>query len=81
MIKQSQNILLQLARETDNIDLLELKDDLAYNLQLCDQLTYDVSIYRGTMDVKARVSFALCLTFSFLARRTPLYISNQAMEK
>ena len=41
--EQSQNFLLQLARETDNIDLLELKDDLAYNLQLCDQLTYDNS--------------------------------------
>lgn len=39
-LAQSQNILLQIARETDNIDLLELKDDLAYNLQLCDQLTY-----------------------------------------
>ena len=38
---QSQNTLLQLARETGNIDLFELKDDLAYNLQLCDQLTYD----------------------------------------
>mmetsp|Transcript_1756 Transcript_1756/g.3847 ORF Transcript_1756/g.3847 Transcript_1756/m.3847 type:complete len:184 (+) Transcript_1756:214-765(+) len=37
----SQNTLLQLARETGNIDLFELKDDLAYNLQLCDQLTYD----------------------------------------
>jgi hypothetical protein len=30
-----------LAKETGNIDLFELKDELAYNLQMCDQLTYD----------------------------------------
>ena len=30
-----------LAKETGNIDLFELKDELAYNLQICDQLTYD----------------------------------------
>jgi hypothetical protein len=30
-----------LAKETGNIDLLELKEELAYNLQICDQLTYD----------------------------------------
>lgn len=38
---QSQNIVLQLAKETGNIDLFELKEELAYNLQICDQLTYD----------------------------------------
>ena len=38
---QSQNPVLRLARDTGNVDLFELKDDLAYNLQLCDQLTYD----------------------------------------
>jgi hypothetical protein len=32
---------LILAKETGNIDLFELKDELAYNLQICDQLTYD----------------------------------------
>ena len=38
---QSQNPVLRLARDTGNVDLFELKDDLAYNLQVCDQLTYD----------------------------------------
>lgn len=35
----SQNTVLKLAKETGNVDLFELKDDLAYNLQMCDQLT------------------------------------------
>lgn len=39
--QQSQNTVLVLAKETGNIDLFELKDELAYNLQICDQLTYD----------------------------------------
>lgn len=38
---QSQNTVLKLARDSGNIDLFELKDDLAYSLQICDQLTYD----------------------------------------
>jgi hypothetical protein len=38
---QSQNIVLQLAKETGNVDLFEIKEDLAYNLQMCDQLTYN----------------------------------------
>ena len=38
---QSQNPVLRLTRDTGNVDLFELKDDLAYNLQFCDQLTYD----------------------------------------
>jgi hypothetical protein len=37
----SQNTVLKLAKETGNVDLFEIKDDLAYNLQMCDQLTYD----------------------------------------
>lgn len=37
----SQNTVLQLAKETGNVDLFEVKEDLAYNLQMCDQLTYD----------------------------------------
>jgi hypothetical protein len=35
----SQNTVLKLAKETGDVDLFELKDDLAYNLQMCDQLT------------------------------------------
>ena len=38
---QSQNIILQLAKETGNIDLFEIKEELSYNLQICDQLTYN----------------------------------------
>jgi hypothetical protein len=36
-----QNTVLKLVKETGNVELFELKDDLAYNLQMCDQLTYD----------------------------------------
>ena len=36
-----QNTVLKLVKETGNVDLFEVKDDLAYNLQMCDQLTYD----------------------------------------
>jgi hypothetical protein len=38
---KSQNTVLVLAKESGNIDLFELKEELAYNLQICDQLTYD----------------------------------------
>jgi len=41
IILQSQNPVMKIARETGNVDLFEMKDDLAYDLQLCDQLTYD----------------------------------------
>mmetsp|Transcript_107798 Transcript_107798/g.310464 ORF Transcript_107798/g.310464 Transcript_107798/m.310464 type:complete len:205 (-) Transcript_107798:16-630(-) len=37
----SQNTVLKLAKETGDVELFELKDELAYNLQMCDQLTYD----------------------------------------
>jgi hypothetical protein len=37
----SSNTVMKLAKETGNVDLFEIKDDLAYNLQMCDQLTYD----------------------------------------
>jgi hypothetical protein len=30
-----------LAKESGNIDLFELKEEISYNLQICDQLTYD----------------------------------------
>ena len=33
--------MLKLAKETSDVELFELKDELAYNLQMCDQLTYD----------------------------------------
>lgn len=37
---ESQNTLVKLAKETGEFELLELKDELAINLQMCDQLTY-----------------------------------------
>ena len=36
----SQNTVLKLVKETGNVELFEIKDDLAYSLQICDQLTY-----------------------------------------
>ena len=52
----SQNTLLKLAKETDNVELFELKEDLAYNLQMCDQLTYDnVFVYYQPGDGKVKV--------------------------
>jgi hypothetical protein len=30
-----------LAKDTGNVELFEVKEDLAYDLQMCDQLTYD----------------------------------------
>lgn len=36
----SQNTVLKLVKETGNVELFEIKDDLAYNLQMCDQLAY-----------------------------------------
>uniref|UniRef100_A0A7S2EV65 Uncharacterized protein n=1 Tax=Ditylum brightwellii TaxID=49249 RepID=A0A7S2EV65_9STRA len=38
---ESKNTLVQLAKETGEFELLELKDELAISLQMCDQLTYD----------------------------------------
>jgi hypothetical protein len=37
----SKNTLNKLARETGEVELLELKDELSISLQMCDQLTYD----------------------------------------
>jgi hypothetical protein len=59
----SQNTVLKLAKETGNVDLFELKDDLAYNLQMCDQLTYDnVFVYfqpgNGKIKIKEPTDFA-----------------------
>jgi len=54
----SQNTVLQLARELGDPELFELKDELSYQLQICDQLTYDnVFIYyqpgSGKINIKA----------------------------
>eukprot|EP00640_Fibrocapsa_japonica_P006502 CAMPEP_0113936774 /NCGR_PEP_ID=MMETSP1339-20121228/3576_1 /TAXON_ID=94617 /ORGANISM="Fibrocapsa japonica" /LENGTH=183 /DNA_ID=CAMNT_0000939325 /DNA_START=49 /DNA_END=600 /DNA_ORIENTATION=- /assembly_acc=CAM_ASM_000762 len=38
---ESKNPLVKLAKETGEFELLELKDELAISLQMCDQLTYD----------------------------------------
>ncbi|KAL7467029.1 hypothetical protein ACHAXS_007300 [Conticribra weissflogii] len=53
----SQNPVSKLAKETGNVEWFEIKDDLAYNLQMCDQLTYDnVFVYfqpgSGKLDLK-----------------------------
>jgi hypothetical protein len=59
----SQNTVLKLAKESGNVDLFEIKDDLAYNLQMCDQLTYDnVFVYyqpgNGKIKIKEPQDFA-----------------------
>lgn len=59
----SQNTIMKLAKETGNVELFELKDDLAYSLQMCDQLTYDnVFVYfqpgSGKINIKEPVEFA-----------------------
>ncbi len=36
----SQNTVSKLVKETGNVELFEMKDDLAYNLQMCDQFAY-----------------------------------------
>lgn len=38
---ESQNTLVKLAKETGDFELIELKDELAISLQMCDQYTYD----------------------------------------
>lgn len=40
-LQKSQNTVVQLAKSAGSIELLELKDDLALTLQLCDQYTYN----------------------------------------
>lgn len=59
----SQNTVLKLAKETGDVELFELKDELAYNLQMCDQLTYDnVFVYfqpgSGKIKIKEPVETA-----------------------
>lgn len=60
---ESKNTLVQLAKATGEIELLELKDDLAINLQMCDQLTYDNAfVYfqpgNGKVNIKEPTSLA-----------------------
>jgi hypothetical protein len=38
---ESQNPIMKLAKETGNVELFEVKDELAYNLQMTDELTYN----------------------------------------
>ncbi|MGK3736486.1 MAG: hypothetical protein ACI90V_003328 [Bacillariaceae sp.] len=38
---ESQNPVMKLAKETGNVELFEVKDELAYNLQMTDELTYN----------------------------------------
>ncbi|KAL3943710.1 MAG: hypothetical protein SGBAC_002217 [Bacillariaceae sp.] len=40
-LSDSQNVVLQLAKETGDVELFEVKDDLSLALQMTDQLTYD----------------------------------------
>ena len=59
-----QNTLLQLAKQSGNVEWFEIKEDLAYNLQMCDQLTYDnVFVYfqpgNGKIKIKEPQDFAL----------------------
>mmetsp|Transcript_9719 Transcript_9719/g.13978 ORF Transcript_9719/g.13978 Transcript_9719/m.13978 type:complete len:194 (+) Transcript_9719:73-654(+) len=50
------NTLLNLARATDAFELIEIKDDLSINLQMCDQLTYDnVFVYFQPGNGKVKV--------------------------
>jgi hypothetical protein len=52
----SQNIIMRLAKETGNVEWFEVKDDLAYNLQMCDQLTYDnVFVYYQPGNGKVKI--------------------------
>ena len=60
---ESKNTLVQLAKETGEFELLELKDELAINLQICDQLTYDNAfVYfqpgNGKVNIKEPTSLA-----------------------
>jgi hypothetical protein len=59
----SQNTVLKLAKETGNVELFEIKDDLALSLQMCDQVTYaNAFVYfqpgSGKINIKEPVEFA-----------------------
>jgi hypothetical protein len=58
----SQNTILKLAKETGDVELFETKDDVALNLQMCDQVTYaNVFIYfqpgSGKINIKDPTDF------------------------
>jgi len=53
----SQNTLVQLSKITGDFEFLELKDELALSLQMCDQITYGNSFVgfqpgNGKVDIK-----------------------------
>ena len=59
----SKNTLVQLAKETGDMELLEAKDELSISLQMCDQYTYDnVFVYfqpgNGKVKIKEPVEMA-----------------------
>ena len=59
----SKNTLVQLAKETGDLELLEAKDELSISLQMCDQYTYDnVFVYfqpgNGKVKIKEPVEMA-----------------------
>mmetsp|Transcript_27513 Transcript_27513/g.33386 ORF Transcript_27513/g.33386 Transcript_27513/m.33386 type:complete len:215 (-) Transcript_27513:121-765(-) len=59
----SKNVLVSLAKATDEFELLDLKDELSVSLQMCDQLTYDnVFVYfqpgSGKVKIKEPVQLA-----------------------
>ena len=52
----SKNPVLQLAKATDEFELIDLKDELSLSLQICDQLTYDnVFVYYQPGNGKVKV--------------------------
>jgi hypothetical protein len=52
----SPNTILKLAKATDNVEFFELKEDVALNLQMTDQLTYDnVFVYYQPGNGKVKV--------------------------
>jgi hypothetical protein len=60
---ESQNTVMQLAKELGDPELFELKDELSYQLQICDQLTYDnVFVYfqpgSGKINIKGPIDAA-----------------------
>jgi hypothetical protein len=59
----AKNTILQLAKATDEYELIDIKDELSLSLQMCDQLTYDnVFVYyqpgNGKIKVKEPVELA-----------------------
>jgi len=55
--------MVQLAKETGDMELLEAKDELSISLQMCDQYTYDnVFVYfqpgNGKVKIKEPVDMA-----------------------